>query len=96
MSLFEAVANVEYGKDDDGLSIQKIINAGQWSLQGSFGRTMMAAIEAGQCLLGRSGARDYYGNYIPSRDEVKPGTKGSFDYVAERSGIEHAEAMANA
>jgi hypothetical protein len=94
MSLYQAVMDTE----DDGdnfAAIQEVINAGQWGLQGSFGRTMMAAIEAGNCLLGKERARDYYGNFIPSRDDVKPGTKGSFDFVAERSGAEHAEAMAN-
>lgn len=95
MSLYDDVMDVEDGADD-GLALQRVINAGQWGLQGSFGRTMMAAIEAGQCLLGKEPARDYYGNFIPSRDMVKPGTKGSFDYVAERYGVDHAEAMANA
>lgn len=96
MSLFEDVMEVENGDDSEGLALQRIINAGQWSLQGSYGRTMMAAIENGQCLLGKTGARDYWGNYIPSRDEVKAGTKGSYEYVADRFGDEHAEAMANA
>lgn len=89
------VLDVENG-EDDGLSLQRIINAGQWSLQGSFGRTMMEAIDAGQCMLGTEPARDYWGNFIPSRDMVKAGTKGSFDYVVDRYGVEHAEAMANA
>lgn len=74
-------------------SIQNAINHGAWSFQGSYGRTMMQAIEAGKCFLGTKGFRDYWGNYIPSRDEVKAGTKGSFDYVAECSGYEWAEAL---
>jgi hypothetical protein len=52
MSLYQAVMDTE----DDGdnfAAIQEVINAGQWGLQGSFGRTMMAAIEAGNCLLGK-------------------------------------------
>jgi hypothetical protein len=80
--------------DDIHASIQRAINAGLWALQGSYGRTMMGAIEDGACLLGTKAARDYWGNRIPSRDEVQQGTKGSFDYVADAYGIEHAEAMA--
>jgi hypothetical protein len=37
-------------------------------------------------LLGLKGFRDYYGNYIPSRDQVKADTKGSYEYVVERMG----------
>lgn len=74
-------------------ALQRQINAGSWSLQGSHGRTMMQAIEDGTCMLGRTGARDYYGNYIPSRDEVQPGTKGSKRYVEINRGAEWADAM---
>jgi hypothetical protein len=74
-------------------AIQRFINAGQWSFQGTYGRTMMAAIDAGVCLLGPNPARDYYGNRIPSRDEVKPGTKGSRDYVVENFGEDWATAL---
>jgi hypothetical protein len=67
-------------------ALQKAINAGLWSLQGSYGRAMMAAIEAGRCMLGPDAHRDYYGNRIPSRDQVQAGTKGSRQYVIDRSG----------
>lgn len=69
-------------------SIQRAINAGSWAFQGSYGRTMMAAIDAGYCVLGRKEFKDYYGNRIPSRDQVQPGTKGSEQYVEERQGQE--------
>lgn len=96
MTMFDDVMTIENGEDEGEViaSIQRVINAGQWGLQGSFGRTMMDHIEAGACLLGHNPARDYYGNRIPSRHEVEAGTKGSFDYVAERYGLDHAEAMA--
>jgi hypothetical protein len=68
-------------------SIQRAINSGSaWSFQGSYGRTMMDAIESGCCLLGKTGARDYWDNYIPSRDEVMEGTKGSISFVEDRMG----------
>lgn len=72
-------------------SIQRAINSGMWGLQGSYGRTMMDAIESGYCLLGRSRAKDYYGNTIPSRDDVQEGTKGSLDYVRNLQGDKWAD-----
>lgn len=77
----EDVSELEYFK-----SIQRAINSGMWGLQGSYGRAMMEAISNGYCLLGKSRARDYYGNVIPSRDDVKEGTKGSISFVEERMG----------
>ena len=75
-------------------SLQRAINSlSAWSLQGSYGRAMMEAIESGHCLLGREHTRDYWGNRIPSRTEVKEGTKGSFEYVAKINGIDYAENM---
>lgn len=77
----EDVSELEYFK-----SIQRAINSGMWGLQGSYGRTMMDAISSGYCLLGKSRARDYYGNVIPSRDDVKEGTKGSISFVEANMG----------
>ena len=68
-------------------SLQRAINSGSaWSLQGSYGRTMMDALSAGRCVLGTAPAFDYWGNRIPSRTEVQDGTKGSMGFVAENSG----------
>ena len=78
----------------DTEALQAVINAGQWGLEGSFGRAMMGAIEAGACMLGKHRARDYWGNPIPSRDDVQAGTKGSFDYVANINGVEYAQRLA--
>ena len=75
------------------LSIQKAINGGAWSFQGSYGRAMMDAITAGYCMLGRNRAQDYYGNTIPSRDDVQAGTKGSYEFVVKRNGSEWAQIM---
>lgn len=94
MSAIDAVMAIEDGcesYEDFYSNLQQLINAGQWGLQGSYGRTMMQAIEDGYCVLGREGVRDYYGNYIPARDEVQEGTKGSVEYVSNRQGEEWAE-----
>jgi len=84
----------EVSEEEYFLSIQRAINSGAWSLQGSYGRTMMDAINAGRCVLGKTRARDYWGNTIPSRDDVKQGTKGSYDFVADAMGTEWADMMA--
>ena len=85
----EPVTDAEYYA-----SIQRAINSGMWSLQGSYGRTMMDAIESGKCLLGLKSASDYWGNRIPSRLQVKDGTKGSWEYVKQRNGVVWANKMA--
>lgn len=77
-------------EEAEALALQRAINSGMWSLQGSYGRTMMGAIEAGTCMLGTKPARDYFGNLIPSRDMVQEGTKGSREFVVEQRGEEWA------
>jgi hypothetical protein len=83
------VDDIEYFK-----TIQKAINTGLWGLQGSYGRTMMDAISSGYCMLGHNRATDYYGNTIPSRDDVQAGTKGSLDFVLQECGEGSAITMA--
>ena len=64
--------------------VQKMINSGIcWHLEGSVGRYCMDMIRGGYCYLGLKGHRDYYGNYVPSRFEVKKGTKGSIEFVKQ-------------
>jgi len=61
---------------------QRFINNGDaWHFEGSVGRACMEMIKAGYCTLGKTGHRDYYGNYVPSRYEVKPGSVGSIGFV---------------
>jgi hypothetical protein len=86
-------ASEDVSEMDYFLAIQRAINSGMWGLQGSYGRSMMGAIKAGYCMLGAKAARDYYGNNIPSRNDVMPGTKGSKDFVIDALGIEWADAM---
>lgn len=88
--------NEEAGEEDYYLAIQRAINSGMWALQGNYGRTMMDAIKSGRCMLGRDQATDYYGSTVPSRDDVKKGTKGSYDYVVKQSGLEWADMMLEA
>lgn len=92
---YEVLENGAGDEEDYAVAMQQSINDGTaWKFQGSVGRSMMDALEAGICVLGRKPAADYYGNRIPSRDEVKPGTKGSILYVAQRQGQNYADFIA--
>ena len=83
-------------KTMDDEMIQRLVNTGMaWRMEGAIGRECMHAIEAGRVMLGTEAHRDYYGNAVPSRYDVKAGTKGSFDYVVDHMGMDHAQAMAD-
>ena len=87
----------EATEEDYYFSIQQAINSGSaWSMQGSYGRAMMDAITSGHCMLGRDQCRDYWGNTIPSRDDVKQGSKGSYVFVVNHNGLEWANLMLEA
>lgn len=58
--------------------IQSLIESGTaWKMEGAVGRTAMELLKSGACFLPKQSHRDYYGNRIPSRTEVKEGTTGS-------------------
>ena len=58
---------------------QLLINTGDvWKLDGSTGRYAMELLNCGACYLPKKVTFDYYGNKLPTRDQVKPGTKGSY------------------
>ena len=60
--------------------MQKLILSGDaWKMEGSYGRAAMAGLESGQFFLPDVTTFDYYGNRVPSRDELKPGTKGTLE-----------------
>lgn len=59
--------------------LQLLIDNGMaWKMEGHIGRTAMQSIETGACMLPKKAFVDYYGNRIPSRDDLKAGTKGTF------------------
>ena len=85
MDDMNALWNEDATNEEVVATYQNLINSGTaWKLEGHVGRTAMALIESGECILGEAGHRDYYGNYVPSRTEVAPGTKGSVEYAKER------------
>ena len=81
----DALWNEDATNEEVVATYQNLINSGDaWKLEGHVGRTAMALIESGECILGEVGHRDYYNNYVPSRTEVASGTKGSVEYAKER------------
>lgn len=92
MTTHEAVTRLwdeDISQDDLVTAYQALVDTGAaWKLEGHVGRTAMSLIEDGQVALGPTAHYDYWGNRVPSRDEVEPGTKGSVEYVRERSGRE--------
>ena len=80
--------------DEEIIEAQKLINSGMaWMMEGSIGRFCNALLEKGQVMLGTKGYKNFYGNYVPSRDEVKAGTKGSKQFVQEQMGEEYANEL---
>jgi hypothetical protein len=73
--------------EDEQIAVyQELVDTGQaWRMEGHVGRTAMAMIEAGLIMLGERSHRDYWGNLVPSRFDVEPGTKGSLEYVEAHS-----------
>jgi hypothetical protein len=59
--------------------MQNLIDKGlAWKMEGAIGRSAQMFLESGACMLPTKRMRDYYGNVIPSRYDVKQGTKGSY------------------
>ena len=78
VNLISAYEGGIQSEEDTIAMFQRLINDGTvWQLQGSYGRLAMDLLAAGLCELGEKGYRDYWGNYVPSRYEVTPGTKGA-------------------
>jgi hypothetical protein len=69
-------------EEAERLQLQTLIDSGMaWKMEGAVGRAAMDAIRSGACVLGKVPFTDYWGNRIPSRYEVEPGTKGSEEYA---------------
>lgn len=94
--VIDTLENPEYEPEaiEHFSAVQRAINSGiAWRFQGSYGRGMMDSIQLGACMLGKDPCLDYWGNRIPSRDEVKEGTPGSYEYVVDQMGEEWANTL---
>jgi len=61
-------------------TMQRLINDGSvWHMEGSMGREAMRLLECGACMLPTIPFYDYYGNRIPSRNDLKKGSKGTLE-----------------
>lgn len=75
---------IKLQKESGNFALQSLINSGAaWNLEGSVGRAAMDALRSGACMLPKKPLRDYYGNRIPSRDELSPGSTGTFALSAK-------------
>ena len=71
-------AIIELQKEHGIEDIQEKINSGMaWKLEGSYGRAAMSCLESGACMLPTEAHTDYYGNRVPSRDDLEDGSKGT-------------------
>ena len=62
------------------LAMQAIIDSGDcWMMDGSTGRAAMDMLWIGACVLPEVEHRDYWGNRVPSRHQVQPGSTGSME-----------------
>lgn len=69
---------IELQKEYGITHTQNMINSGSiWGFEGSMGRFAMNMIEIGVCMLPEEPTVDYYNNRLPSRNELKDGTKGT-------------------
>lgn len=85
----EALGSGEPWDWDNSASLQRAIDNGSvWHMEGYAGRTAMQALEKGECFLPLKGYQDYYGNTVPPRTVLKPGTKGTLENSARFWGIE--------
>jgi hypothetical protein len=58
--------------------VQEGITSGQcWHMEGAQGRFASECLTNGVCVLPTVQIKDYYGNTVPSRNDLKPGTKGT-------------------
>lgn len=82
MSDLTAIYRDDATFEEQAVAYQALIDSGEaWHLEGYVGRTATDLIEQGYCTLGPKGHCDYWGSYIPSRDEVEPDSKGSLLYA---------------
>lgn len=77
---------------EQACALQRLINSGDiWHFEGAAGRSAMDAIKAGVCAVGTGRRKDYWGNTIPARSDLQPGSFGTIEFVREQQGDEWAD-----
>jgi hypothetical protein len=75
---------IEMQKSYGVTQTQEMINNGQcWLMEGSVGRFAADCLRIGVCVLPEDRKRDYYGNTVPSRNDIKAGSNGSLENAQE-------------
>jgi hypothetical protein len=76
------------------LELQWLINTGNaWKMEGHVGREAMRALKSGACVLPTDRHTDFWGNTIPSRTDVAPGTPGSVELCETNFGRSWADEL---
>ena len=80
---YDAETDEEYVR-----AMQARINDGSiWMLEGSAGRAAMGLIESGVCAVGIEAHRDYWGNRVPARYMLEPGSFGTVEFVEAHGNV---------
>ncbi len=78
--LEKCVREAQAARDGSVPQLQEWIDTGLvWRLEGSVGRTASDALASGACFLPDTPHRDYWGNVVPARSWLKPGSKGTLE-----------------
>lgn len=83
-----------YDSDYAATDLQRDINSGLvWHLEGSVGRSAMDSIRAGRAMVGKVRRTDYWGNTVPARSDLEPGSFGTREFVADTMGEDYAASL---
>jgi hypothetical protein len=91
-----ALNNGELDTLDAFKDLQSMINSGEvWLRDERSSAVVMELIEIGRNMLGHTARRDYNGHFVPPRRMMLPGSKGSYQLVANNFGKEYADEIAD-
>jgi hypothetical protein len=81
------------GRQEIDATQAAIDDGAAWHLEGSVGRSMAEAIDAGHCRLGHRPSHDYYGSPIPAWWMIRPGSPGSPEHAGLEAPFDRDEAI---
>jgi hypothetical protein len=97
MTDFSFLYDEDASRSDVITGYQELIDTGEaWYLEGHVGRTAMDLIERGVCMLGPVSHKDHWGNVVPSRHDVRPGTVGSAEFIKDARSVPSTPSEATA
>ena len=91
-----AIYREDATEDETTAAYQHMIDNGSvWAMDGSTGRFAMDLLKGGYCTLPEVRHKDFWGNTIPSRHDVKPGSFGTPAFVKRMQRQRRKERHAN-